>query len=375
MWIQRKFETENDFFKQGKVNMIYGPRRAGKTALIEKILKDKADKLFIGSGDDQILRTSLNSENRDYLISLFHSYDIIFIDEAQKISGIGSSLKILIDNMPEKTIIASGSSSFKLSGQVGEPLTGRNKTRLLYPISIDEWSNNFGGIDVIQKLESFLIFGMYPEILNLIGRDEKIEYLNELRNSYILKDILEIENLKYTNKLFDLLRLLSYQIGNDVSLSELSRNLEIAKQTVEKYLNLLEQAFVIVKLPGFSKNLRKEINKTNRYYFVDNGIRNSVINNYNEIGFRDDIGRLWENFIISERIKFQNNNHIYSNNFFWRTYDKKEIDLVEERDGKLYGFEFKWKAQKNTSSKTWLKTYPNAEFEIINRENFITWLT
>ncbi|MEZ4907825.1 MAG: DUF4143 domain-containing protein [Saprospiraceae bacterium] len=243
----------------------------------------------------------------------------------------------------------------------------------MYPISIDEWSNNFGGIDVIQKLESFLIFGMYPETLNLIGRDEKIEYLNELRNSYILKDILEIENLKYTNKLFDLLRLLSYQIGNDVSLSELSRNLEIAKQTVEKYLNLLEQAFVIVKLPGFSKNLRKEINKTNRYYFVDNGIRNSVINNYNEIGFRDDIGRLWENFIISERIKFQNNNHIYSNNFFWRTYDKKEIDLVEERDGKLYGFEFKWKAQKNTSSKTWLKTYPNAEFEIINRENFITW--
>ena len=173
---------------------------------------------------------------------------------------------------------------------------------------------------------------MYPETLNLISRDDKIEYLNELRNSYILKDIFEIENLKYSNKLFDLLRLLSYQIGNDVSLSELSRNLEISKQTVEKYLTLLEQAFVIVKLPGFSRNLRKEINKTNRYYFVDNGIRNAVINNYNSFDFRDDIGKLWENFMISERIKHQNNNRIFSNNFFWRTYDKKEVDLVEERD-------------------------------------------
>ena len=374
MWINRYYESNSNFLKKGKVNLLYGSRRVGKTALIKKLLGKAEGQLFTGDGDDIQLRAILNSEDKTRILTAFQDYDCIFIDEAQRISKIGWGLKILIDNLPEVIIIASGSSSFQLSSQVGEPLTGRSLTNMLFPISVIELKKQFGGMHIFQNLENYLIFGMYPDVLNFGNDKGKITYLHELRNSYLLKDVLELENIRNADKLYDLLRLLAYQIGNEVSLSELGTSLEMSKQTVSRYIDLLEKAFIIKKIGGYSGNLRKEVTKTNRYYFFDNGIRNAIINNFNPIEQRDDIGMLWENFMVMERIKKQHYQKIFSNNYFWRTYDKKEVDFVEERSGKLFGYEFKWSPRKYKIQKEWLATYANASFEIINRENFLTWL-
>ncbi len=374
MWISRYYESKTGFLKKAKVNLLYGPRRVGKTALIDKLLLDKDIKVYHGNGDDIQLRFILGSEDKTKILSSLGDYNYIFIDEAQRIEKVGWGLKILVDNLPESIIIASGSSSFHLSTQVGAPLIGRSITNILYPISVIELKNQFGGMHIMQNLENYLIFGMYPETLSFTNNNDKISYLHELRNSYLLKDILELENIKNASKLFDLLKLLSYQIGSEVSLSELGNALSLAKQTVARYIDLLEKAFIIKKIGGFSSNLRKEVTKTNRYYFYDNGVRNSIINNFNMLEQRDDIGLLWENFMVMECLKKQQYHQIYSNNYFWRTYDKKEVDFVEERDGKLYGYEFKWNPRKNKIQKEWLNTYSNASFEIVNKDNFLQWL-
>lgn len=374
MWYKRVYESMPDFLVKGKVNLVYGPRRVGKTSLIEKLIEHPELKIFIESGDDIQLRKILSSEDKTLIVNTFRGYDIVFIDEAQRIKNIGWGLKIMVDNLKNSIIIASGSSSFQLSSQVGEPLTGRNKTSMLFPISVLELSQQLGGMKVIQNLENYLVYGMYPDVLAAQNNHQMVSYLIHLRNSYLFKDILELENIKNSDKLFDLLRLLAFQIGNEVSLNELSNSLSLAKQTVERYLDLLEKAFVIKKIGGFSKNLRKEVVKTSRYYFYDYGIRNSVINNFNPLGQRDDIGMLWENFMVMERIKSQAYKQVFSNYYFWRTYDKKEVDFVEERDGKLYGFEFKWQAKKIKIQKEWLETYSNASFEVIHQDNFLEFL-
>ena len=374
MWINRFYEFEQGFLKKGKVNLLYGPRRVGKTALIEKILKKVEGKVFIGNGDDVQLRVILNSEDKTRILTALQDYNLIFIDEAQRISKIGWGLKILVDNLPQAIIVASGSSSFQLSSRVGEPLTGRSITNMLFPVSVTELKNQFGGMYIFQNLENFLIFGMYPEVLDAGNNNEKVSYLHELRNAYMLKDILELENIRNADKLYDLLKLLAYQIGNEVSLSELGNALEMSKQTVSRYLDLLEKAFIIKRIGGYSGNLRKEVTKMHRYYFFDVGLRNAIINNFNMLDQRNDIGMLWENFTVMERIKKQHYNKIFSNNYFWRTYDKKEVDFVEERNGKLYGYEFKWNPKKTKIQKEWLNTYANASFEIINKDNFLAWL-
>ncbi|OFY49733.1 MAG: hypothetical protein A2W85_07680 [Bacteroidetes bacterium GWF2_41_31] len=374
MWIKRNYESDPGYLQAGKVNLLYGPRRVGKTALIEKFLNDAKGRIFQGSGDDIQLRSILGSEDSVRILSALQDYDVIFIDEAQRIPKIGWGLKILIDNLPQVMIIASGSSSFQLLSQVGEPLTGRSRTSMLFPISVSELKTQFGGMQIIQNLENYLVYGMYPEVLCLGNNNDKVAYLHELRNSYLLKDILELENIRNADKLYDLLRLLSYQIGNEVSLSELGNSLGLAKQTINRYLELLEKAFIIKKMSGYSNNLRKEVTKTHRYYFYDNGIRNAIVNNFNLPEQRNDIGMLWENFMVMERIKKQQYNKIFSNNYFWRTYDKKEVDFVEERDGKLFGYEFKWNPRKVKIQKEWLSTYPNASFEVINKDNFLSWI-
>ena len=375
MWLQRNYEQDIEFLKKGKVNLLYGPRRVGKTALLSKMLDKNKDAVFIGNGDDIQLRRILNSEDKTRILTAFHDYEFIFIDEAQRISKIGWGLKILIDNFPEKTIIASGSSSFKLISQVGAPLTGRAITNILFPVSVTELKKQFGGMHLLQNLEQYLIYGMYPEVLTKTNNTNKISYLHELRNAYLLKDILEMENIRNSDKLYDLLHLLSYQIGNEVSLNELGNALGLSKQTIARYLDLLEKAFIIKRIGGFSGNLRKEVTKTYRYYFFDNGVRNAIINNFNLIDERNDIGMLWENFMVMERLKYQHYNKLFSNNYFWRTYDKKEVDLVEERGGRLYGYEFKWNPKKVKIQQQWLDTYQNASFEVINRDNFLSWLT
>lgn len=374
MWYKRLYEKEDNYLRKGKVNMLYGPRRVGKTTLIKQLLKKEKGNVFMGDGDDIQLRSILSSNDKSKLLMAFSEYDYIFIDEAQRIPDIGWGLKILVDNLPDTTIIASGSSSFQLSSMVGAPLTGRSITNMLFPISITELKNQLGGMAIIQNLENYLVFGLYPEVLTTGNNKDRISYLNELRNSYLLKDVLELENIRNSDKLFDLLRMLAFQIGDEVSLSELGNALQLSKHTIARYIDLLEKAFIIKKIGGFSRNLRKEITKTSRYYFYDNGVRNAVINNFNSIEHRNDIGMLWENFMVIERLKKQEYEGMVSNNYFWRTYDKKEVDLVEERDGKLYGYEFKWSPKKTKIQQVWLDTYDNATFEVVNRDNFMEYI-
>ncbi len=374
-YIYRFYDDKiSSLLQNGKVLALYGPRRVGKTTLIKSFLENFSGKFFFGNGDDSALREILESENINRITSAFKGYDLIVIDEAQRIINVGLGLKILVDNLPECKVIATGSSSFKLSGKIGEPLTGRQKTALLYPLSALELSEEFGRMAINENLENYLIYGSYPEVITAENTEDKKDYLVLLRNSYLFKDILELENIKNSSKLFDLLKLIAFQIGKEVSLNELSNSLEIAKQTVERYLDLLEKTFVIKRVRGFSGNLRKEVTKTSRYFFMDNGIRNAVINNFNNLSTRNDVGLLWENYLFVERIKKQSYKKIYSNNYFWRTYDKKEIDMVEERDGKLFGYEFKWGGKKKTSEKLWLETYGNADFELINKDNYLDFI-
>ena len=374
-YIYRFYDDKiSSLLHNGKVLALYGPRRVGKTTLIKSFLENFSGKFYFGNGDDSALREILESENINRITSAFKGYDLIVIDEAQRIINVGFGLKILVDNLPECKVIATGSSSFKLSGKIGEPLTGRQKTALLYPLSALELSEEFGRMAINENLENYLIYGSYPEVITAENTEDKKDYLVLLRDSYLFKDILELENIKNSSKLFDLLKLIAFQIGKEVSLNELSNSLEIAKQTVERYLDLLEKTFVIKRVRGFSGNLRKEVTKTSRYFFMDNGIRNAVINNFNNLSTRNDVGLLWENYLFVERIKKQTYKKIYSNNYFWRTYDKKEIDMVEERDGKLFGYEFKWGGKKKTSEKLWLETYKNAEFELINKDNYLDFI-
>lgn len=375
MWINRIYENDSALLVHGKVNLLYGARRVGKTELIKRVVSEKSTMLYFGEGDDMELRQLLSSTDKRRIMSAFMDYDVIVIDEAQRITNIGLALKILVDNFPDKIIVASGSSSFRLSSQVGAPLTGRSNTKMLYPISILELKGQIGGMDIIQHLNQYLIYGMYPESLSLHSVRQKESYLVELRNAYLLQDILELDNIRNADKLFDLLKLLAFQIGQEVSLSELGNALNLAKQTIARYLDLFEKAFIIKKLNGFSRNLRKEVTKTSRYYFYDNGIRNALINNFNPIESRNDVGMLWENFLVMERLKWQEYSDFRCNNYFWRTYDQKEVDWVEEYAGKLMGYEFKWSPTKKKTQKAWLETYDNAEFEIISQDNFLNFVS
>lgn len=374
-WFSRYLESQtNSILKKGKVFVLYGPRRVGKTELIRKLISGFEGKLFSGSGDNQEIRELLSAQKLSQLQTAFGSYQLVFIDEAQRIPEVGYSLKLLIDHFPEMTILVTGSYSFDLSNKIGEPLTGRNTLRNLFPISVIELYGQFGGMYVIQKLEELMIFGSYPEVLNAHSTDDKKEYLMSIRDSYLLKDILELENIRNPSKLNDLLKLLAFQIGQEVSLNELSNNLGIAKQSVERYLDLLEKTFIIKKVGGFSRNLRKEVVKTARYYFWDNGIRNALNNNFNPLGQRNDLGMLWENFIFMERFKTKSYKRLFSNDYFWRTYDRQEIDLVEDREGKLYAYEFKWQTKNTRVPVAWTNAYPNSEFMEISKDNFLEFL-
>jgi uncharacterized protein len=374
-WFNRHFEKQTtNILKKGKVFVLYGPRRVGKTELIQKLIENSKETRFIGTGDNLEVREILSSQRLSQLKAALGSYQLIFIDEAQRIPEIGYALKLLVDHFPEMTIIVTGSSSFDLSGKIGEPLTGRSIIRMLYPLSVLELYDQFGGMRILQELENLMIYGSYPEIMNLTSIEEKRDYLISIRDSYLMKDILEFERIRNPDKITGLLKLLAFQIGNEVSINELSNALGIAKQSVERYLDLLEKTFIIKKVGGFSRNLRKEIVKTSRYYFWDNGIRNSIINNFNIFSMRNDEGMLWENFIFMERLKTKSYKRIFCNDYFWRTYDKQEIDLIEERGGKLYGYEFKLNPRKAKAPKAWIEAYPESEFQVISKENFLEFL-
>lgn len=355
----------------GKVLVLYGPRRVGKTTLIKKLLSEQKDKYLLLNGDELSVRESMSSQDKQVLTEVLSDNAILAIDEAQRIENIGLNLKILVDNFPARIFLASGSASFDLASKISESLTGRKNTTLLYPICFEELKVSFGLYEAKKQLERWLIYGTYPEVVTQESAQERKNYLDELVGSYLYKDILEMEGVKHPDKLVDLLRLLAFQIGQEVSLTELAANLTINRETVGRYLDLLEKSFVIFKVSGFSRNLRKEVAKNDRYYFYDNGVRNSLIQNFNSLNLRDDIGALWENFMYIERMKANHYNGIHANIYFWRTYDQKEIDMIEEREGKLYGYEFKWQGEmKNVTAQEFLRTYPNATVQTINKENF-----
>ncbi len=375
VWLNRYYERKaDDLFKKGKVLVILGPRRVGKTELVKKMIAGYKGEVFSGTGDNFDLREILSSQRLQAIKSAFNKFDLIFIDEAQRIPDVGYSIKLLIDNMSGKTVILTGSSSFDLSGQVGEPLTGRQTQKILFPLSVIELAGQFGGMHLYEHLEEYLTFGFYPEVLKQKSAVDKTEYLFSIRDSYLLKDIFDLAEIKHREKIFGLLRLLAYQIGHNVSFNELANNLGIAKQSVERYISLLEKSFIIKRIGGFSKNLRSEVTKSSRFFFLDLGIRNAIINNFNPLSSRNDVGMLWENFMIMERIKKQHYERIFSNNYFWRTYNRQEIDFIEERGGKLYGYEFKFGKPKAKAPKQWLSAYPEASFQVVTPDNFLEFL-
>lgn len=368
-------EDFESLVRAGKVLIVYGPRRTGKTTLIQNYIKDLPGKIYSSTGENTQLKEILESSDFSKILPFFADYDLIVIDEAQKVENIGQGLKIIVDQLPEKKVIATGSASFDLSNKLGEPLVGRQNIIRLYPISAIELREQFGAMYFAENLENLLIYGSYPEVVTSKSFDEKRNYLMLLRDSYLYRDIIELENIKNSRKILDLLRLLAFQIGKEVSIHELGSSLDMSKNTVEKYLDLLEKSFVIVNIRGFSRNLRSEITKTSRYYFYDNGVRNAVIENFNPLNIRNDIGQLWENFLVMERIKKQSMKKIYSNNYFWRTWEKKEIDWVEEREGKLFGFEFKWGEKIIPAPTQWVNTYPESEFKLINKDNYLDFIS
>lgn len=375
MKIPRFYKDLTPYIRPNKALIIFGPRRAGKTTLLKDYLDGQKGKIKykLESGDDITVQEAIGSRDFAKIKKYAKGYELIAIDEAQKIKNAGLGLKIMVDEIPGIKIIATGSSSFELAGQIGEPLTGRKINLTLYPISQMEMRNLYNNYELENRLEDFMVYGSYPEVVASDDIDEKRRILNEIVGSYLLKDVLEMEKVKGSRVLLDLLRLLAFQVGSEVSLSELGRQLGLDYKTVERYLDLFEKSFIVYNLRGFSRNLRKEITKKSKYYFLDNGVRNAIIANFNSFNLRDDVGKLWENFIFTEMIKSASYKNRYANRYFWRTWDKKEIDYIEEREGKLFAYEFKWKDKAKTP-KEFLETYPNAEFKTINKENYLDFI-
>jgi len=371
--LQKQLDNLKKTLQPNKVIVIYGPRRCGKTTLLNEFLKGIDLQYLLVTGEDITIRNYLESQSVEKLRAFVGSKQLLVIDEAQKINKIGINLKLIVDYIKDIRVIATGSSSFDLSQDIGEPLTGRKYTLKMFPIAQLELQYLENRAQTEANLESRLIYGSYPEIVLMQDNRRKEIYLKEIVSSYLYKDLLELEGIRHSSKIVRLLQLLSFQIGREVSCNELGIQLGMSKNTIERYLDLLEKAFVIYKLGGFSRNLRKEIAKSSRYYFLDNGIRNALINNFNLLELRDDVGMLWENYIIMERLKKQEYLSSTANNYFWRTYDRKEIDFVEERGGHIYGFEMKWSKRKTSPPKEWLETY-DASYEIISRDNYLEFI-
>ena len=371
--VLKQFETK---VLPNKVLLVLGARRVGKTELIKKYLENIPTEDFLHLNGEDILDANLLKERSvSNYKRLLKNIKLLVIDEAQHIPEIGLVLKLIVDSIEGIKVIATGSSVFDLSNTLGEPLVGRKNTIYLFPLAQIEFSATENYKQTTENLEKRLLFGGYPELEQYEDWTEKTEYLFEIINSYLLKDILVFDGIKNSDKIFALLRLIAFQVGKEVSLQELGSQLQISKNTVEKYLDLLSKVFIIFKVEGFSRNLRKEITKSSRWYFYDNGIRNGIVNNFNRLENRTDIGDLWGNYLASERIKKQNYQKIKTTNYFWRTYDQQELDWLEERAETLAGFEFKWNERKKSKIPiAFSKAYPEATFEVINKQNYLDFI-
>jgi uncharacterized protein len=370
--ITRAYEPLGQHLQANKVLVVYGPRRVGKTTLLQNFLSQTKLKYKLDSGDNLLTQKILGSQDFSRILAYVEGYELLAVDEAQNIPNIGMGLKIIVDQVPGMNVIVTGSSSFELAGQIGEPLTGRKRTLSLFPLAQCELLSRLNRFELQEQLPETLIFGSYPEVMQAPNRNSRIETLTEIANAYLLKDILAFDRVKSSRVLLNLLKLLAFQVGSEVSLNELAVQLGVDVHTVQRYLDLLEKAFVILRLPGFSRNLRQEVTSKYKYYFLDNGIRNSIIAQFNPVEQRNDMGLLWENFVFMERLKQRTYTSLYANTYFWRTYDQQEIDLVEDRDGKLYGYECKWSAtKKEAPPRSWKAAYPEADFSVINPRNYL----
>ncbi|OGN00794.1 MAG: hypothetical protein A3B91_04580 [Candidatus Yanofskybacteria bacterium RIFCSPHIGHO2_02_FULL_41_29] len=372
-----KFKRKQDItsaLEPKRVLIIYGPRRVGKTTLLNDYIKTQSEKrVYSSTGDDIELRKIIQSEKLKEILDFVRPFEVIAIDEAQFIPSIGLGAKMMIDAFPEKNIILTGSSSLDLSNKIGEPLTGRHFTLTLLPLSQGEimYGSRF---ELKTSLEDFLIYGSYPEVLNEpdIGRKRKI--LTELVSSYLFKDALTLEAVRSPDTLLDIAKCLAFQVGNEVSINEIARTAKTDAKTAAKYLDLLEKMFIIRRVRGFSRNLRNEISKKPKYYFLDNGVRNALISQFNPLSLRNDIGALWENFIFMELVKKTGIEEGYDNYYFWRTHTGQEIDIIKETNGSLTAIECKWSGTDGSEPPLWKKTYPDAHFEIIHKDNYLDFL-
>jgi len=373
--VQKQLENLKKLIQPGKVVVIYGARRTGKTTLINEFLKGASGENLLVSGEDITVSSYLSSQSIEKLAAFVGQATLLIIDEAQKIPNIGINLKLIVDHIPGVRVVVSGSSSFDLARSTGEPLTGRKYTLRLYPLAQMEICQIEKIHQTDANLEGRLIYGSYPEVVLMRDNTGRQKYLQEIVSSYLYKDILELDGIRHSGKIIRLLQLLAFQIGKEVSYSELGGALSMSKNTVERYLELLEKAFVLQKLSGFSRNLRNEIKKNSRYYFLDNGVRNALINNFNPLEQRNDAGELWENYLVLERIKKQEYLNVAANNYFWRTHTQQEIDFVEEREGRLFAYEIKWRKTKSSPPALWRKTYPDSSFASVHRENYLDFIT
>jgi len=350
----------------GKAIIVIGPRQVGKTTLIETILKNK--KYLLLDGDDPKTRSLLTEPSTEQIRVILGKHQYVFIDEAQRIEGIGLTLKIITDKFKGVQLFVSGSSSFNLGNKINEPLTGRKWEYELFPISWEEFEEYHGYVNSEQQLENRLLYGFYPDVLNNVG--DEISILRNLVNSYLYKDILSYSDIRKPEVLEKLVQALALQLGSEVNYSELAQIVNVDKNTISKYIDILQQGFIIFKLSSFSRNVRNEIKTNRKIYFYDNGVRNMVIGNFNPLELRADKGALWENFLISERLKQISYKQSLAKPYFWRTKQQQEVDFVEENSGEITGYEFKWGTKKNIKlPKTFVETY-NAKSNVIDRNNF-----
>lgn len=364
-------EVINRRLPRGKVIILLGPRQTGKTSLIRQF--HRKGSLYLNCDDVEVREqlTDLSSRTARQLIG---DHTLLLIDEGQRVKNIGLTLKILHDNFEYINIIVTGSSSFELANEVNEPLTGRKFEFHIHPISIGEYHSHYGLLETKANLENRILYGMYPEVVTHPGEEKAL--LKNLASSYLYKDLLSLASLRKPALLEKLLQALAFQIGSEVSYTELGRLLQVDNKTVESYIHLLEQAFIIFRLNPLSRNLRNEINKSRKIYFWDTGIRNAVISNFQPLGLRTDTGALWENFFVAERIKFNNYREIYPNYYFWRTHLQQEIGFIEESDGVQHAYEIKWNATKSARfSKSFLNAYPQHKTHVLNPKNYLDYTT
>jgi len=358
---------------RGKIIILIGPRQVGKTTLAKEIAQQINLKTLWLNGDEADIRILFSDITSTHLKAIIGNNKLLIIDEAQRIKNIGITLKLIYDQIKGVQVLATGSSAFELTSEINEPLTGRKREFFLYPLSYQEMIQHTSFLEENRMLEHRLIYGYYPEVIKNPGDEKGI--LSEISESYLYKDVLSYGKIKKPALLEKLLQDLALQIGNEVSYHELGQLIGADNQTVERYIDLLEKTFVIFRLVSLSRNMRNEIKKGRKIYFYDIGIRNAIIKNFIPLNLRKDVGALWENFLISERLKINHYNQKFVNRFFWRSTTQKEIDYIEEQNGKLYAYEFKWNPKKKVKiPRSFTNLYPEAETQLINPLNFIEFI-